>query len=276
MAKKVLKSPTNSYEIVKELGRTGTFNLYLCETGGRKYILKVALTVGHNGLLDREALMLRDMREEAARLETEYATVKTDTEKMLNYQLCFPYLVESFIAGSQGNRRINILGFNAVEDMSTLVPIRHVVTRDGVRVDPKTSAWMMGKLLKILVFAHSQGISVGAVTGDNVLIERDEHYVVLFDWTGAQVYAEEVPEREACREITQAARIIVFALGGDITLREFYEDEQDPDGKYVAYLFDLAAARVSDAQKAHEDFYTLVRSLWSREYWPFTSYPLEG
>ena len=83
----VLKSPMGAYTITKELGRTKKFNLYLCQAGEVQRILKIAASVEQNGLLDREALLLRDMREEAARLEGEYALVMKDPNRMLNYHL---------------------------------------------------------------------------------------------------------------------------------------------------------------------------------------------
>ena len=275
MPKKVLNSPTHAYEILKQVGVTEGFNLYLCKSDERSYILKIAATIERNALLDREAFILNQMRNEAARLEEEYATVKSKPEEMLNYQLCFPDLVESFLAPSQGNRRVNILGFPAVDDLGTLVPIRHLTTRDRVRVDRKTSAWMMGKFLKILVFAHSQGIAIRRVTGDNILIERDEHYVAVFDWTAAEIHAEGISENVAREEISQGAKEIILALGRNPKTGEFPKDnEQDPDDRYAEHLCALACGSEHDAKQAHEHFYSLVRSLWPREYWPFTAYNL--
>ena len=272
--KQILKSPTDGYEILKLIGNPDEFRLYLCRSKEeRNYILKVAATVEHNSFLDREAFILNEMRAEAARLEEEYARVKSNPDSMLNYQLCFPDLVETFLASGQGNRRVNILGFSAVEDMGKLVPIRHLVSRDRVRVDRKTSAWMMGKLLKILVFAHSQDISLGEVTGFNILIERDEHYVVVFDLTSAEICVGGVPEDVAREEISRGAREIILALGGDA--KKLPEDnEQDPDNQYGKHLYALADGSESNAKKAHEKFYSLVRSMWPRAYWPYTAYDL--
>ena len=275
MPKKVLNSATHAYEILKQVGVTEEFNLYLCKSDGESYILKIAATIERNALLDREAFILNQMRNEAARLEEEYATVKSKPEEMLNYQLCFPDLVESFLAPSQGNRRVNILGFPAVDDLGTLVPIRHLTTRDRVRVDRKTSAWMMGKFLKILVFAHSQGIEIRRVTGDNILIERDEHYVAVFDLTAAEIYARGVPDDVAREEISRGAAEVILALGGDpITGKVPKDDEQDPDNQYAKHLYALARGNEDDAKQAHEHFYSLVRLLWPRAYWPFTAYNL--
>jgi len=162
-----------------------------------------------------------------------------------------------------------------VDGLSTLVPVGHITSRDCVRVDPKTSAWMLGKLLKLLVFLHSQNISLGPhVTGENILIERHEHYVIVFDLTGAVFHSEGIPQEIAREEISQAAREVIYVLGGDPDMGVLPKDEQDADGRYANYVLGLARGGECDAKEAHAKFYELVRSLWPREYWPFTSHPL--
>jgi len=269
-----IKSPTRVYEILKRIGNPETFSLYLCKAKEKTYILKIADVVEHNALLDREAFVLQEMRSEAARLEEEYAKIRDNPEEMLNYQFCFPDIVETFIAPNQGSRRVNILGFSAVDDLGSLVPIRHLMSRDHVRVDRKTSAWMMGKFLKILVFAHSQNISVGRISGDNILIERDKHYVALFDWTFSTMYTKRISTDVVCKEIAQGAREVILALGGDLKDGTFFDDEADPDNRYAAYLYALASGEENSAQRAHERFYLLVRALWPRSYWPFTAHTM--
>lgn len=267
--------PSGRYGIGKILGKTSRFNSYICALeGGDQGILKIASTTEYNSLLDREAMILTDMASEAIRLEEKYARVKEDKDSLLNYQICFPHLVESFIAPTQGDRRVSILTFPAVEDIGTLVPLGHLASRDHVRVDRKTSAWMMGKFLKILVFAHSQNISVNEVTCDNILIERDQHYVIIFDWTLATIHQGGVPHDITREDISRGAGEIIRALGGDPSSGELPNDDQDLDGRYRKYLYDLVRGNEHDASYAHECFYTLVRSLWPRVYWPFTTYNL--
>lgn len=276
MEKKILKSPNGSYDILQPLGKTKKFKLYSCRNGDKSYILKIAATTEHNALIADEAEFLSEMRGHAALLEDEYMAVKSDPNVFLNYQLCFPDLHESFISERQGGRRVNILDFHAVPDLRTLVPVRHITTRDKVRVDCKTSAWMMGKLLKFLTFSYSQNISPGRMTGDNVLIEREQHFILFFDMTAAAYHQDLVPADIRKEQIAKAAAIITIALGGDATTGEYYEDGQDPQGMYASYLYHLACGGEDDASRAHTDFYKLVESLWPREYWPYTTFPLQG
>lgn len=282
MAELALKSPASQYIICKHkdgsprmIGQTKAYTLYFCNLpAGKTAILKIAAALEHNPLMDREAFLLMNMREEAKRLEDEYAKAKEHPEQMLNYQLCFPNLVENFIAASQGGRRVSILDFPAVDDPTNLVPIGHLASRDRVRVDRKTSAWMMGKLLKILVFAHSQDMSIHQITDNNILIERKEHYVAVFDWSRAVIHTGGISADETQAEISASASVIIRASGGNPLTGEIPDDEQDPDCRYAKHLYDLCRGSEQNAYQAHTRFYALVRSLWPRGYWPFTAYDL--
>lgn len=270
-----LRGTTAEFTVVKLIGKTKTFNLYICKADGddRQLILKIATAVEYNGLLDREAFLLRSLRTRAEELEAAYARVKKGPE-MLNYQICFPDIVDSFIAAGQGDRRVNVLRFTGVDDVGELVPLRHVVSRDRVRVDPRTSAWIMGKLLKALAFFHGEGVFVDHLNGDSILIERKQHYVVVFDWVTAAQYPDEVPVDDVVKDISDAAREVIIVLGGDPDMGTLPPDAQLEDGRYAAMLHSLASGRYTDAGEAHAEFYKLIRVLWPRAYHPYTSYPL--
>jgi hypothetical protein len=280
----IVKSPSTEYVIKTKLGKedariaaTAQYNLYICTSASRseqELLLKVAASAEDNGVLDREAFLLRSMRTEALRLETEYAALKGEGT-FLNYQLGFPEVMETFLSEQQGGRRVLVLGFGVADDLGKLVPIAHVRTRDCVRVDPKTSAWIMGKTLKILVFAHSQGISVGNLSGENILIERDWHCVTLLDWSAAMFHTDEVPQDIACKEISRAAQEVIILLGGDPATGKIPDDDQITDGCYAGILRSLVCGNYNNASRAHHEFYELVEILWGRKYHPYTSYPLD-
>jgi hypothetical protein len=270
-----VRGTTAQFTVVKLLGKTDTFNLYLCKAEGddRQCILKIAASAAQNPLLDREAFLLRSLRLRAEELEAAYARVKKG-DGMLNYQLLFPEVVDSFIVEEQGGRRVNILRFEAIDDVGELVPIGHITSRDRVRVDPRTSAWIMGKVLKALAFFHAEGISIDRLTGENILIERKQHYVVFFDWTNATQVPEEVTSDVAMEEISKATREVIIVLGGNPILGTLPKDAQLEDDRYAAMLHSLASGGYSDAGEAHAEFYKLIRALWPRAYHHYTSYPL--
>lgn len=296
-----IKGEKGVYRIGNLAAEAEAYRLYLCsqvETG-RQCLLQIANTEEQNGQLDRAAYLLGELARRAEELEEEYAKVKTNPKSVLNYNLGFPELVDSFVCPEQGGRRINVLAFRCVEEVGKMVPISNITEKDRLRVDPRTSAWMMGKALKLLAFAFSEGISVGLTTGKNLLIEPDKHYVLIFDWSGASTHPE-VPKKTRCQEISQAAQAVITALGGDgpsgfipndgdepferfVNLRQKEIDgAESPDElrqqyqaeafrQYADFLLDLARGAESDAERAHREFYELVDALWPREFYPFTT-----
>lgn len=271
-----IKGGHNVYRVGKKVAETSEYRLYLCmqEEPERQCLLQIAAATDHNGGLDRAAYILGELERRSGELETEYEQVKTKPEDMLNYGLGFPELVDSFICQEQGGRRINILAFRGVEDVSNMVPLSNVTVKDQLRVDLRTSAWIMGKLLKLLVFAHGEKISVGLMTGNNILIEPNQHYVLIFDWSAAQTHSETVPAETRSQEISQAAQAVITVLGGDLETGDFPDDGDEAFSQYTDHLLRLARGGENQATRAHEKFYELIDSLWQRKYHPFTTKPL--
>ncbi len=271
-------SKLGQYPVGKPLGKPDhRFRLYECglpDELNHTGILKIASEIENNGELDREALALQMMRKEAARLEGEYAKVKKKPEYMMNYQFFFPNLVDTFVCEEQGGRRVNILSFEEIaNEREDLVPIAHIVSRDRVRVDPRTSGWILGKLLKLLVFTHPQGIS-GNLLGSNILLNRQQHYVSVFDWTEALLGDAPVSEDVAREEISQVAREVTLVLGGDPETGEIPPDAQLEDGRYQEFLSRLVDGEESDAGEAHRQFYELIDELWPRGFHKWSTYSL--
>lgn len=253
----------------RQIGETERFRLHRATLpDGGNGIAVVAKGIEHNGSLERFAFVLDQLRERAAFLEAEYAKVKDDPNSFLNYRICFPDLVDSFVNDEDGLRIMIVRFHNVADDVGRLVPLSQLVG-SGKRVDPKTSAWIVGKLLKVLAFAHDFGVSVGLVTADNVLIEPDEHYVVLFDWSYAS-FGEGGFALSGADEAKQAAAIAFDILGGNPDKGTLPEHEQLADDRYASFLKRLADGEILSASRAHEEFYELIRSLWPRQYHPFT------
>ncbi len=263
------------YLVGKPLGGNSRFSLYRASSSAypdQDFILKIAKTIAQNPLLEREAFILSIMNEEAKRLEEEYARV-TEGKVLLNYQVGFPMLAETFLADSQDNRRVIIASLSS-ENISNFVSLSMVRERDRVRVDPKTSAWIMGKLLKILAFCHNQNIINKNISGGNVLIERGGHLVTLYDWSTAAIHNEGIPIVDSQEEIKRAAREVIRVLGGNIVSGEIPSDEQLVDDKYQEFLIKLLGGSYSTAKEAHSRFYEVVEALWGRKFHSYASYPL--
>jgi len=223
--------------------------------------------------------ILRELKRHAVDLEAKYDQVKEDPKDLLNYDLQFPDVLDSFVLEAQGGRRINILGFRAVERMASLVPVIGITRREYLRVDLRSSVWMMGKLLKLLTFTHSLGCTAGKLNGNNLLIEPDLHHIVVFDWSHAAFDEEGVSRDSSRAEIQQAARSVITALGADLHTGTFIDDGAATNGgdvfdPYTTHLWHLATGGQWSASRAHAEFYAVVDQLWKREFYPFTTLPL--
>jgi hypothetical protein len=264
------------YEVGDQVAEAERYRLFLCQQKetGRQCLLQIASGAEFNGDLDRAAFILGELKRLASELETEYAAVKKDPKEMLNYDLQFPELLDSFICPEQGDRRINILAFKNVEEVSKMVPLINITEKDHLRVDLRTSAWIMGKLLKLLVFTHSNGILITSIDGNNILIEPDQHYVLIFDWSSAVTCTETVAVENQRQEIEAAAKAIIDVLGCNPETGILPDDGDAAFYPYGDFLSQLAQGNMRSAKKAHTRFYELIDSLWERKFYPFTTKPL--
>lgn len=271
----VIHSATSDYAVQRLVGRTPVYNVYTAvqESTGYECLLKIAASVGENGLLDREALILREIHGVVTRIEAEHQR-NEGAGKNLGYEYCFPRLQESFLVPEQGNRRVNIVSVHGVREIADLVPLEQWRTRQRVRIDPKSSAWIMGRLLKIFTLTHSLGVAAGKINGGNILINPNEHHVMLFDWTGAQHEGGLLSPEVAGEEISQAARAVFTALGGDLETGTLPTHEQLPDSRYVEFLKQLVDKQTSDSFSAMARLYRLLDEMWERSFHPFTTIPL--
>jgi hypothetical protein len=268
-----------TYLIDKLVGENEAYRLYVCidSATGRECLLQVATDTTCNGQLSRNAYILKELERSSVKLEEEYAKVKKNPNSMLNYQLSFPELIDSFDSPQQGDRRINVLAFRCVEKIGDIIPLINISERDGLRVDLRTSAWIMGKLLKTIAMAQNEGISmVSVLSDDNILIVPDQHYVIIFDWSKAKTYqtAEAYRLEERRIEISMAARAVIKVLGGNIESGYFPDDGEKAFEAYAKYLLRLETGVAGSAEKALRQFYDFIDRLWERKFHPFTTKPL--
>ena len=276
--RQIIRSPTTEYSIANReksrLAQSATCTVYLVtdEADGQWYMLKVSTDIAGNGLLDREALVLKDIETEVNRI---LATEKPGTaDGGLHYEKCFPRLRESFLFTEQGNRRINVIEIPATDSVKDLIPIEQWRTREQVRIDPKSSAWIMGRLLKVFTLTQPIGISVGKIDGGNILVNAKKHRAIFFDWTEAYQYEQYVPPEKVGEEIAHAATQVFLALGGSIAKGTLPHSAQLADTRYAELLVQFMSGAERDPDKAAVRFYTLVREIWNNEFHPFATIPI--
>lgn len=266
----------DTYFVEALVGENKHFRYYRATSEGQKgreLILKIGTTLEQNGLLDKEAYLLSLMADEADCLEVEYKRIH-EGRGSLNYKIGFPIAVETFIAQEQGARRVLVLAFEATDSLVEFAPLSLIRTRDHVRVDPKTSAWVMGKLLKIIAFAHGQGIKMNDLTGDDILVIREHHLVTVPNWSSAILHKGKLRPDEAREDIRAAACEVVTLLGGNPAMGTLPEDEQLLGNEYAGFLAGLVRGVYNDAHEAHSAFYQLVEVIWGRAFHSWTTYPL--
>lgn len=271
----IIHSKTTDYAVLQLVGKTPDYNVYIVQdqADDQEYLLKIAADATRNGLLDREAFLLQDIREEIERRNDGHKR-RNKTDHGLGYQRCYPRLAQSFLVPEQGNRRANIIAIYGTESVSDLVPIEQWRTREQVRLDPKSSAWIMGRLLKIFTLSHPFGIEMGKINGGNILVNPHEHHVVLFDWTHARHHDGVLSSKIARREIADATKQVVLALGGDLETGKLPPSDQLTDSRYEDYLRQLAAGRHTDPVSTGAEFYELIGDMWESAFHPFTTIPI--
>jgi hypothetical protein len=274
---KTISSPTAKYAVGVDIGGTDEFTLYDCPLPqGKAGVMKIAASPEYNGNLDREAYILQTLRNEALEIENRYKAEKGERES-LGYQLMLPRLVESFVLPEEeGGLHVLILAVDEiVDDIRKLVPLERLHLHEHVRIDPKTSVWILGKLLKLLDFAHGFGVNV-VVNGENIVINPDKHIVLIFDWSGSTVRNHALsPGEDLAAEISAAAREVVLALGGDPETCELPPDKQLEGDWYQNLLQEISSGEIQSAEDAHGRFYDAVRSVWPKKFHPFTTHSLE-
>ncbi len=274
--KMIIKNGTKEYQVGELIAETKRYRTYLCTQKGvqQQYLLLISTETEHNGLLDRNAYMLAELEGRSNAIEATWAANgQPGSQFPLNYCLGFPGLVDNFVPDRQGGRRINIVRFREVEDLKGLVPATRMVKKDRLRVDLKTSVWIMGKLLKLLVFTQWEGISSGWVEPKNILLELNKHYVLLFGWMEAKIRPQGVPADVQRQEVKQAARAVIFTLGGNPETGSIPNDGEEHFDRYSSHLAGLARGNARCAREAHTAFYELVNELWERKFHPYQTHP---
>jgi len=271
----IVSSGSADYEVGKPVANSKDYRLYFAQSGGRRFLLQIAADITGNGELDRTAYLLRQLSQVSEAINAAYAADKGE-KKNLGYDLLFPTIVDSFICHDQGRRRINILAFRNVDDLSTLVPISNLVYKDRLCIDLRTSVWIMGRLLKLLGMVHGENIAVRNLGPNNILIQTDvksKHTIFVFDWSSARIYSEDIPSRELRSDIANAAKAVLTALGGNWQTGNIPEANGETK-TYTDYLLRLARGGETDAERAYWQFYEIAEGIWKREYYPFQVNPL--
>lgn len=212
-------------------------DIYFGEYGPRPAALKVARD-GNEPLLMNEALTVTAMLRGA---DSKFP----------------PYLPVLMNTVSQGDRLVTVMepldGFSMTEKVRDVYP-------DGI--DPRDMAWMFRRLLVVLGFVHRAGFVHGAVTPKHVMIQPEDHGLVLVDWCHAveignsldllskdflRWYQPEIAgggEALAYVDVLMAAQLAIWLIGGDPFK---WTLPTGIDAAYRAFFQAIAKARDTEA-----------------------------
>jgi hypothetical protein len=269
----ILPHNDTRYVVTSLIADAVSYRLYIAhdEAAGTKHLVQIASELEHNNLVDQAAVTLGKLKRTADLFEARYAEENPDA-RPLGCEKLFPSLEASFEVETQEGRRANILTLLGIDNITKLVPLSNY-RREHKRVELPTSAWILGRILKLLGLAHACGISPPSIGGGNVLIEPDEHRVIVINWINAKKHFGAIPEEEAASDIAKAARAVFSAVGGDPMTLDFPHDAEGGE-QYIKLLRRLATQQEHDAHRAHVEFYDKVYALFGREFRPFQTRPL--
>ena len=185
----------------------------------RSGIFKIARTPNDNDLVRIEAKVLRHMRADK------------------NFTRLFPFVPEVFDSFLYDDRRTAPRQANIISRIENVYSLEEVHAQYPRGVDPKHVAWLWRKLLIALGLAHARGVIHGAVLPSHILIEPDQHGLILDNWVYAlpepierdahltaivsayevwyppEVFARQPPAPSL--DIFMGTRCMVYLLGGD-------------------------------------------------------------
>lgn len=307
----VVSGKHGRYAIVRKIASNGRLSYYSCtDSHSQMKILAVATSIENNAEIERIQFALKMLAEKSRNMEELYhlgtdpdadENIRSEGEAVklaakqlyaealnvgkipesgrLHYDWLFPIVLDSFKLTDQGNRSVLVLDFLDV-DLKAATPFVQLST-NNLRVDPKTSAWIMGRFLKLLGFLNVHDVQL-PLDGERFLLEPDTHRLLMLDWTQVSLDSE-MTEAQISYTIRKIAQTMLLLLGArrnpsdsnDWAYDYFSSDEEEghKERKYLYHLMHLATAGCSNADIAHREFYKVVDSVWERKFHPFTTYP---
>jgi len=269
----VITGKAGNYEIMRALGSNSRLNYHACRNEADEWqVLAIASTVEQNAVVDRTGYLLGRLAKSSEECEKGFAE-QTHSGRRVHYDWLFPRVVDTFVLHEQGERRVNILSFPEA-NLKKAFALEQLIEKKQ-RVDLKTSAWIMGRLLKLLGFLHESNVQTPILIS-NFLLEPENHRLLMLNWTDATIGDVPTPAQQ-CFVIKQAAECVLLLLGAEYSDGAWhydYELEGDEE-RYIQCLKAFHKGDYNDAFQAHAAFYDTVESLWGRKYHPFTIYAVK-
>ncbi len=242
-------------------------------------IFKIARTPADNDLVQVEAKVLRHLRADNS------------------FSRLFPFVPEVFDSFLYDDRLSAPRQANIVGRQPNVYSLEEIHARYPCGVDPKDAAWLWRKLLIALGFVHARGVIHGAVLPPYIVIEPDQHGLILNNWVYAlhepiepgahlsaivssyetwyppEVLAKQPPQPGL--DIFMGARCMVYLLGGDPLTGELPAAMPQPIVSFFrGCLLPASSHRPQQAWDLLNEFTQLIERLWGRRtFRPFAMPP---
>ena len=135
-------------------------------SAAHEVLLKIPRAPADNDLLAREAEALARLARQGEHRLRAYA----------------PTLVESFEQIDAADPASAVRRVNALRRREGLRPLTDLLAARPDGLDPRDAAWIWRRLLVALGYAHRAGVRHGAVLPEHILVDLDQHGLVLIDW----------------------------------------------------------------------------------------------
>jgi serine/threonine protein kinase len=267
----IIHTATNQYSLGSLLSQGDICNLYagaLIAPTRKQVILKVPIKPQDNDLNANEARILAHLRSGS------------------NYPAARAFLSQLIDAFSYKEQATGI-----IRRITVLTHVKNLVTLKAVKeaypggIDARDMAWIWRRLLVALDFAHTNGVIHGSVLPTHILIQPEQHGVMLIDWSyavlqperthtwisaistayrtwyPAEVFARQEPQPGL--DIYMAASCMIYLLGGDPQLHTLpasvpWQIQNHLRGCTLPH----PRQRPQDARTLLHDFDELLERLW--------------
>lgn len=222
-------------------------------------IVKTSLNPKKNPLLIREEIILKKLR-------------KAGIKSGLGLEEYIPRVID-FHKLENGNGVLISSLSEFAPDLSTTQVASVVV--ESSRVDPRTSAWILTRFLRLAIFLNNEGVQQKCISLDNTLIcpgilDKMGHKLLLLDWTQAQIFPEGLSIQKKREHLHMIGQCLIRMLGGNISTGKLPKHTDLGDTQYEDFLRSLALGDYYDPLKAYSDADILIKQLWGSRFHPFT------
>lgn len=259
---------------------TGHVTYYACtnHSTGNYYFLVIANTIADNPVIDDLSAILEKLRD----LVSYHNQVYRESGRILpkpeglGFDHLFPIVIDQFTCSEQGNRRVLVLDYSFADLGQAIVACQ--LPEQDVRVDLRTSSWILARLLKLIGFINLHQMTI-PVSLESILIVRKTHRLMWLDWTPLVVHDDKLSTPLKCLGLKQAASAVLSLIGANFVSQDwryefFSADEQQCEGekKYFQLLIKLYAGGYDNAVATHHALNDVFYEIWPTGFYPFTAY----